>query len=107
MKKMFLWVMVIVCCGICLVGTACKINFKDGPDYKIQQSLIIGSNNHKDVYLNVIVYIQDYELDQMFETIKNEYISSNGEPDALSIELFNSHQDFENEESSGSIKYGR
>lgn len=46
-------------------------------------------------------------MNQTFETIKKEYIELNGIPDILYIELFDGQHAFENEESSGSIKYER
>lgn len=105
MKKNICLCIVVIVCTIVLFRNVCDFHLENVPDYKIHQSFITGAGNYKSVNLKVIVNIDDYEMGQLFDSIKKEYIKLNGVPDSLYIELFDSQYTFENGESSGSRTY--
>lgn len=43
--------------------------------------------------LRIIVNVTDYNIEEMFEKIKDEYIEMEGEPDVLEIRLYKSRSD--------------
>lgn len=103
MKKNTYLCIVLIVSIIFLFGIIHNSFFENVSDYKIHQSFITGAGNYKSVNLKVIVNINDYEMNQMFEMIRKEYVELNGEPDTLHIELFDSQYAFEHGESSGSM----
>lgn len=103
-KNVFVWVF-IFCCGIFIFRNTYELLFKDVTTYKIHQSFIFGSDNYKSVDLKVIVNTRKYNAEELFETIRNEYIDVNGEPNMLCIELFSSQYAFEHAEGSEERTY--
>lgn len=106
MKKGFLWVVILVC-AVFLLASVRESYFEKVPDYKIHQSFITGADDYKNVNLKVIVNLREYDMNEMFEMIRNDYVDLNGEPDVLCIDLFDDQQAFENAENSGSKKFER
>ena len=68
---------------------------KEPTDFKIWQSFVMGADNYKDTRLKVIVYVDDYDIDAMYDQIIKHHKKLNGMSDRLNIELFNGHKNFE------------
>lgn len=62
--------------------------------FMIYHSFSFESSYYKDTSIWVIVNVQDYDMVDMFEEVRDFYNNLNGEPDELEIRLYNSMNDF-------------
>ena len=98
MKKTVIKVVVLLGCCFSLGMFIGKLyNNKKRPveDFEIYQSYKTSFNNGDMCHINVIVYVKEYDIDEMFEQVRQHYNTINGEVDKLDIRLFNSKKDFE------------
>ena len=100
LKALLKIVVLLVCCYLLgmLIGSIYNHNKKvDIPEeFSIHQSFIMGTDDYKETRLKVIVKIQDYNLDDMYNKIIAHHKKLNGMSNKLHIELFNSMDDFIN-----------
>ncbi len=106
---------VLVVMFMLLLGTACKHEEQTERDYIVEaieetdtieqieetqetrefdfyNSMIFQNGDTKEVYMNAIINIKDYELESMFERVKEEYIKLNGKADSLTLRLYTSKE---------------
>jgi len=92
MKKLFV---VLSVAGISL-GSILSVRAKPIPPSKeieFCHSMIFQNGDTKDVYASVIVNTQDYDLEKMFDRVRDEHDLMNGKPDKLTIRLYDSRDD--------------
>ena len=80
--------------GMSLGTVSCngKQNFENTVEktreFDFYNSLIFQNRETKEVYLNVIINIKNYDMESMFEKIKEEYVLLNGRADELTLSLY-------------------
>ena len=97
MKKTIVKVVVLLVCCYFLgmfIGTLYN-KTKPQADFEIFQSYKTSFSNGDSCHINVIVYVKDYDIDEMAEQVRQHYNKMNGEVDKLDVRLFNSKKDFE------------
>jgi len=84
--------------GISLIGILSARAKSIPPPREIEfcHSFIFQNGDTKDVYASVIVNTQDYDLDEMFDRVRDEHDLMNGKPDKLTIRLYDSRDDLKN-----------
>lgn len=78
-----------------VIGETYKYYNRPKEDFEIYQSYKTSFNNGDMCHINVIVHVKEYDIDEMFEQVRQHYNTINGEVDKLDIRLFNSKKDFE------------
>ena len=101
LKALLKIVVLLVCCYLLgmLIGSIYNEYKKKSyipEEFSIHQSFIMGTDDYKDTRLKVIVKVQDYDLDDMYNKIIAHHKKLNGMSNELHIELFNSMDDFIN-----------
>lgn len=102
---------VLVVMFMLLFGTACKQGEQTERDYIVEaieetdiieqieethetrefdfyNSMIFQNGDTKEVYLSTVINTTDYELESMFERVKEEYIKLNGKADKMTLRLY-------------------
>lgn len=94
MKKLnYVWIVGAIL--IVLVGNLCRYKVRDMPDYEICQCFTFGADNYEEANLTVIVNIKEYDIEEMLNTVREQYCERYGVPDVLKIKLFDSKKDWE------------
>lgn len=68
---------------------------KDEPEFRIVSTMKTTFDNYKVVNISVIVNVKKYDKEEMLVKVRDYYSDLNGEPDEITISLFNSKRDFE------------
>lgn len=102
-KKVLLCAIVIIC--LYTMGIICINHFWNISEYEIHQSIKTSADNYTNVILKVVVNVKNYDIDQMYQTIRTDYISVNEEPDVLQITLFDSMNEFKRGNFTGTKKF--
>lgn len=72
---------------------------------KIPQKSTATTDNSKDIYTSVVVNIKDFDIDEMFEKVKEEYDLMNGHAENLTIRLYDSRESLKNGDCLGEKVY--
>lgn len=62
-------------------------------------------DDSKDVYISVVVNIKDFDMDEMFEKVKEEHHLMNGHAENLTIRLYDSRKALKNGDCLGEKVY--
>jgi len=62
-------------------------------EFEFCQNRTVYSDGYITTSLRIIVNVKDYNMEEMFEKIREKYIEKNGEPDELKIRLYKSRSD--------------
>lgn len=66
-------------------------------EFEFCRSMIfLNGDDSKDVYTSVVVNVKDFDIDEMFEKIKEEYDLMNGHTKNLMIRLYDSREALKN-----------
>lgn len=66
-------------------------------EFEFCRSMIFqNGDDSKNVYTSVVVNVTDFDIDEMFEKIKEEYDLMNGHAKKLTIRLYNSREALKN-----------
>ena len=92
LKKMelYLLLLVVACFIPKSAGRICRKNLRE---FEIFQSIKVGSDNFERTSLEVIINLENYDIDEMFDAVKSYQIRLNGESDELNIRLYRSKGD--------------
>ena len=94
MKKLnYVWIAGAIL--VVLAGNLYKYQARDIPDYEIFQCFTLGTDNYKEANLTVIVNIKEYDVEEMLNTVKDQYCERYETPDVLKIKLFDNKKDWE------------
>lgn len=109
MKKYFTISLTLIFTVFCGLLTFNKLTHKPAPetqrDFIIYHSFIHQGGDYKDTMLKVIVNVEDYDMPEMFERVKEFHDKMNGESNKLTIELYDGKENFENYNMSGTKTY--
>lgn len=61
-------------------------------EFDFYNSMIFQNGDTKEVYLSTVINTKDYELESMFERVREEYIKLNGEAESLILKLYGSKE---------------
>ncbi len=61
-------------------------------EFDFYNSMIFQNGDTKEVYLSTVINTTDYELESMFERVREEYIKLNGEAESLILKLYGSKE---------------
>lgn len=61
-------------------------------EFDFYNSMIFQNGDTKEVYLSTVINTTDYELESMFERVREEYIKLNGEAESLILKLCGSKE---------------
>lgn len=67
---------------------------KDDGKFHISQTYVTVGGGYVNTRIRVIVYEKGYDTDTMFDDVRNYYAAKNGEPDQLTIWLYDSRKGF-------------
>lgn len=62
-------------------------------EFEFCQNYTVDSGGYITTSLRIIVNASNYNMEEMFEKIRDKYIEMNGEPDELNIRLYKSRSD--------------
>lgn len=86
---------VLVMMFMLLFGTACKQaeaytaeEIQETREFDFYNSIIFENGDTKEVYMNAIINVENYDLESMFEEVKEEYYLMNGNADKLTLRLY-------------------
>ncbi len=88
--KLYLLLLVVVCMIPKSTGEVSRKNLRD---FEIFQSIKVGSDNFERTSLEVIINLENYDIDEMFNAVKSYQIRLNGESDELNIRLYRNKGD--------------
>jgi len=98
--------------GICVIVGICIgiIHSRIGNDlqkqrFEIFQSYSFASGEHRDTIIKVIINVDEYDTENMFDEIKIFHNKLNGKPDKLEICLYNSKNDIKSGNCIGTKTY--
>lgn len=74
-------------------------------EFEIFQIYTIKGGNYRRTKINVIVYVSEYDIDEMCKKVKNEYERINEKSDELLIRLYNSRKEFKKHKCAGEREY--
>lgn len=104
--KKLIRVLIIVAVTSFFVGAGISYGRQNEPrEFEIFHSFKFGSSNRVDTDLDVIMNVEDYDVDEMMIKVKKEQERINGKSDTLTIELYNSVEDWENCKCVGKAKF--
>ena len=91
LKKMELYLLLlVVACFIPKSAGRICLHFWE---FEIFQSIKVGSDNFERTSLEVIINLENYDIDEMFDAVKSYQIRLNGESDELNIRLYRNKGD--------------
>ena len=104
LKKMelYLLLLVVACFIPKSAGRICRKNLRE---FEIFQSIKVGSDNFERTSLEVIINLENYDIDEMFEKVKEEYDLMNGHAENLTIRLYDSRESLKNGDCLGEKVY--
>lgn len=111
MKKLLVGLSIIVLSlgGIMLTQAKQKIEATlamEVREFEFCRSMIFQhGDDSKDVYTSVVVNAKDFDIDEMFEKIKEEYDLMNGHAENLTIRLYDSREALKNGDCLGEKVY--
>lgn len=91
MKKLYLALGVIGFCLCRMVPTHTKPT-PEQRDFSFYRTMVFQNGHTREVYASVIVYIEDYDIEEMFDRIRYEHDLMNESPDKLTIWLYDSKE---------------
>lgn len=104
--KKLVRVLIIVAVTFFFVGAGIAYGRQTEPrEFEIFHSFKFSSSNRIDTDLDVIVNVKDYDIDEMMIKVKKEQERISGKSDTLTIELYNSVEDWENCKCAGKAKF--
>lgn len=104
--KKLIRVLIVVAVASFFVGAGISHGRQNKPrEFEILHSFKFSSSNRVDTDLDVIVNVEDYDIDEMMIKVKKEQERINGKSDTLTIELYNSIEDWENCKCAGKAKF--
>lgn len=94
MRKAVYMCMIAFVIGI-FIGLLSPIKEKTIHEFEIFQSYSFGNVDYRDTTLQVIVYSKEYDIDELYEKVRVFHNKMNGIPDKLTINIYNSKEDWE------------
>lgn len=88
-----------------IINSKSECEFVVHREFDICQGYSFVSSGYNDTSIKVIVNERDYDIESMFENIRDFHNKLNGEPDELEISLYNSKEDLKNHNCVGSKTY--
>lgn len=86
---------VLVMMFMLLFGTACKQaeaytaeETQKIREFDFYNSIVFQNGDTKEVYMNAIINVENYDLESIFEEVKEEYFLMNGSADKLTLRLY-------------------
>lgn len=80
---------------IIMITLSCVYTFTrpEPKEFEFCQNYTVIGGGEVTTSLRIIVNVTDYNIEEMFEKIKDEYIEMEGEPNVLEIRLYKSRSD--------------
>ena len=95
MRKRILVISLIFGLGIISVLYGQTQNSGKVKEFEFYNSFIFQNGDKKDVYCNVILNIKEYDINSIFESVKEEYFLLNGNTQKLRLRLYESKESIE------------
>ncbi len=74
-------------------------------EFEIFQIYTLKGGDYTRTQINVIVYVSEYDIDEMCKKAKNDYERLNEKPDELLIRLYNSRKELKKHKCAGEREY--
>lgn len=82
-----------------------RMNEINQEEFEIFQIYTMKGGDYRRTQINVIVYVSEYDIDEMCKKVKNEYERTNEKSDELLIKLYNSRKELKKHKCAGEREY--